>query len=415
MQVSELCGQTLGDDQYRLLARLGGGSFGTVYRAEERMNGAAVREVAIKIYKPEATDLGNVEGMLEDCALPARILASNAPLEQKQHFVPIYAFGKLETPAGRCAYVSMELVRGGETLESVISRCRHAKRFLQEADIVDYMKQFFTALALAHREGVLHRDIKGANVMVQRNIRGADGRAQNDLIRVMDFGMGAYTDQPEAALCTTMSIYAPENFEGRYTVASDLYQAGLLFLELYTGWSPFEEYYDGGADMERERKKRKEFVFRNGACFEGTNVSPRLDAILSRCLRYREEDRYPSANAVLEALSGASGADALRQAQLDNDLNAALRLAQEQLENPRLSDEQRLECLVACGEAFAGKGEHKKAIDVYQQALKLADERAVWFHRPSRYNELVESICIQYIKIGQRGTAELFRKKCKQV
>ena len=415
MQVSELSGQVLGDNQYRLLARLGGGNFGTVYRAEERMNGAVVREVALKIYKPEATELGNVEGMLEDCALPARIFASNAPMEQKRHFVPIYAFGKLDTPAGRCAYVSMELVRGGETLESVIRRCRAAKRFPSEAEIVDFMRQFFTALSLAHREGVLHRDIKGANVMIQRNICGVDGRIQSDLLRVMDFGMGAYADQPEAALCTTMSIYAPENFDGRYTEASDIYQAGLMFLELYTGWSPFEELVGGEPDMANERKKRKEFEFRGGACFEGTDVSPRLDAILSRCLRYNDAARYSSALAVLDALSGANSADELRQALLDSEFDAALRLAKEQLASPRITDEQQMECLLACGKAYAGKGENEQAISAYLEALRFADKKGVYFHRPSKYNELVDGLCILYSKSEQPGSAKLFGKKKKPV
>lgn len=404
MQVSELSGQILGDNQYRLLVRLGGGNFGTVYRAEELMNGAVAREVAIKIYKPEATALGNVEGMLEDCALPARILSSSAPIEQKQHFVPIYSFGKLDTPAGRCAYVSMELVRDADTLEDIIKRCRRAKRFPREEVMLDLMRQFFTALSLAHREGVLHRDIKGANVMLQGKV-----------LRIMDFGMGAYANKPETALCTTMSIYAPENFDGRYTEASDIYQAGLMFLELYTGWSPFEERFGGGTDMLRERKKRIDFQFRGGACFEGTDPSPRLDAILMRCLRFSDIARYHSANDVLEALRGANSPEALRQALLDNDFEKAIEIANEILASPRLTDEQQLECLVACGKAYAGKGENEQAIASYMEALKFADKTGVYFHRPSKYNELVDGVCILYSKNGQPGSAGLFAKKKKLI
>jgi len=404
MQVSELSGQTLGDNQYRLLTRLGGGNFGTVYRAEELMNGAVAREVAIKIYKPEATALGNVEGMLEDCALPARILSSSAPMEQKRHFVPIYSFGKLDTPAGRCAYVSMELVRDGDTLEAIIKRCRRAKRFPREAVIIDLMRQFFTALSLAHREGVLHRDIKGANVMIQ-----------NDVLRVMDFGMGAYADKPETALCTTMSIYAPENFDGRYTEASDIYQAGLMFLELYTGWSPFEERFGGKTDMLQERRKRVDFQFRGGACFEGTDPSPRLDTILSRCLRFSDIARYTSAEAVLEALSGANSVEALRQALQDGDYEKAIEIVGAILASPRLTDEQRMECLAALAKAHAGMNRIDQAIASYLEALKFADATGIYFHRPSKYNELVDAICILYIKCGQPGSARLFGKKKKPV
>lgn len=400
MLVSELSGQTIGDGQYRILVRLGGGNFGTVYRAEELMNGAVVREVAIKIYKPEATALGNVEGMLEDCALPAKILASSAPMEQKQHFVPIYSFGKLDTPAGRCAYVSMELVRDGDTLESVIKRCRRAKNYPREAVIVDLMRQFFTALSLAHQEGVLHRDIKGANVMIQ-----------NGVLRVMDFGMGAYADRPEAALCTTMSIYAPENFDGRYTEASDIYQAGLMFYELYTGYSPFTDRFGGGTDMLRERKKRVDFQFRGGACFEGTDPSPRLDAILARCLRYSDKARYTSAAAVLEALEGAKSIEALRQSLLDNEFDAVLRISEEMLAGPRLKDDQRIECLTSRAKAYAGKGDIGQALATYMETLELVDATGIYFHRPSKYNELIDSICILYLRAGQTGNARLFAKK----
>lgn len=400
MLVSELSGQMIGDGQYRILVRLGGGNFGTVYRAEELMNGAVVREVAIKIYKPEATALGNVEGMLEDCALPAKILASSAPMEQKQHFVPIYSFGKLDTPAGRCAYVSMELVRDGDTLESVIKRCRRAKNYPREAVIVDLMRQFFTALSLAHQEGVLHRDIKGANVMIQ-----------NGVLRVMDFGMGAYADRPDAALCTTMSIYAPENFDGRYTEASDIYQAGLMFYELYTGYSPFTDRFGGGTDMLRERKKRVDFQFRGGACFEGADPSPRLDAILARCLRYSDKARYTSAAAVLEALEGAKSIEALRQSLLDNEFDAVLRISEEMLAGSRLKDDQRIECLTSRAKAYAGKGDIGQALATYMETLELVDATGIYFHRPSKYNELIDSICILYLRAGQTGNARLFAKK----
>ena len=84
MNVSELSGQTVGDGKYRLLIRLGNGNFGTVYRTQEMMGSQIVREVALKLYSPEATKAGNVEGMLQDCALPARIMASDAPIEHKR-------------------------------------------------------------------------------------------------------------------------------------------------------------------------------------------------------------------------------------------------------------------------------------------------------------------------------------------
>ena len=401
MNINDLSGQLLEDGKYRLLLRLGGGNFGTVYRAQELMNGSVVREVALKLYKPEAAELGNVEGMLEDCALPAKILASDAPMEQKKHFVPIYSFGKMDTPIGRCPYVSMELIGGGDTLEDIIKRCRRAKRFPDEAAIIDLMRQFFTALSLAHRQGVLHRDIKGANVMLQ-----------NGVLRLMDFGMGAYADRPDAALCTTMSIYAPENFDGVYTTASDIYQAGLMFYELYTGFSPFEDRL-GGGDMDSERKKRLDFEFKKGAAFGGTDPSPLLDRLLSRCLRFNRDARYSSAEEVLKALDGANTVCAMEQALADGDSRSALEIAESLLAAPRTNDEQRLHCHIVRGKAWAALGDNPRALEAYNAALKLAEYTGAYFHLPGKYNALIDAMCILYLKSGQPGTARLFARKKK--
>ena len=402
MNVSELSGQTVGDGRYRLLVRLGNGNFGTVYRAQELMGSQTVREVALKLYSPEATKAGNVEGMLQDCALPARIMASDAPIEHKRHFVSIYSFGKMDTPAGECAYVAMELVRGGDTLEDIIKRCRRAKHFPSESVIVDLMTQFFTALSLAHRENVLHRDIKGANVMVQ-----------NGVVRVMDFGMGAYLDRPDTPLKTTMSIYAPENFDGRYTAASDIYQAGRMFYELYTGCAPFVDRFGAGSMLE-ERRKRLEFVFKPGAAFPGTDPSPRLDEILSNCLKVSELARYQSADEVLHALQGADSAEALRMSLLNEDYTAAEKLAREALAGSRHDDLERIGFLKSLGEALGGQGRFAEALESYTEALETAERTGVFFHTPSKYNEIIDAMCVLYLKNGQAGTARLFAKKKKR-
>lgn len=398
-KVSELSGQVVGNGKYRLILPLGKGNFGTVYRAQELMGGQLVRDVALKLYSPEATEAGTVEGMLQDCALPARIMASDAPIEHKRHFVSIYSFGKMDTPAGECAYVAMELVRGGDTIEDIIKRCKRAKHFPREAVIVDLMTQFFTALSLAHKENVLHRDIKGANVMIQ-----------NGVVRVMDFGMGANLDQPDAPLKTTMSIYAPENFEGRYTAASDIYQAGLMFYELYTGWAPFVDRFGSGSMLE-ERKKRVDFKFKPGAAFPGTDPSPRLDEILSRCLCFSELARYQSADDVLEALKGAEGNDAVRHALLKEDFSEAERLLRGMLKGNRYDDEDRIELYKKLGTALSGQDRFEEAIDAYQEALKIAERIGIYIHTPSKYNDIIDAMCILYIKNGQTGTARLFKKK----
>lgn len=398
MRVSELSGQLVADGQYQLISRLGSGNFGTVYRAYELLNGSFVRETALKIYSPEATASGNVEGMLRDCTLPARILGSDAPPEIKRHFVQIYSFGKMNTPAGVCAYVSMELVRGGTTLEKKIEHNRDLGILPGEAEILDLMRQFFTALSAAHAAGVLHRDIKGANVMIHQGV-----------VRLMDFGMGAWADQPDAQLKTTMSIYAPENFDGRHTAASDLYQAGLMFLQFYTGVSPFEDRFGSGS-MEEEREKRRKFVFRGGAAYLGAHVSPLVDRVLRGCLEYLDTMRFQSADEVLRALQADDWQSAVR-ALKDKDYAEAVRIAQLLLTQEDLTDEKRIDIYLLLSRALKGQDRWEDALSQAKECLALAETAGFRARQPAVWNRIVDAIVVLYLQNGQTGMARLYENK----
>ena len=402
-QVSELTGSVVGDGKYALRGRLGAGAFGTVYRADELLNGSVVRQVALKLYSPEASRTGNVEGMLSDCALPARILSSDAPLDVKRHFAQIFDFGYLDTDAGRCAFVAMELIRGAETLEDLSDRYHDVGRFPKADQVLDYARQFFTALAAAHGAGVLHRDIKGANVMVD-----------NGVVRVMDFGMGADLSQPDAPLKTTMSIYAPENFDGRYTAASDIYQAGLMFYEFYTGIAPFVDHGIAAhqqTDMNRERLKRVDFRYRPGKSIPGCHYDDLLDAVLGRCLEYSDFKRYGSAEEVLAALSQADTAATAAQAEQQGDHGLARQLAGQALANPDTPPDKRIQALATLAAAHAAGGNLDDALDCYKQAIAEAETSGALFHLPSDFNALVDGAVAIYTSRGQAGLARLLSKK----
>ncbi len=396
-------GSIIGNGKYKLVSRLGSGCFGTVYRAEEYLDGAAVREVALKIYSPEATRLGSVEGMFEDCALPAKIMASDAPLEQKQHFVAIHDFGKLETPDGPCSFVSMELVRRANTMEDLIERSARSGYYPSEETIVGYMKQFFGALSLAHRAGVLHRDIKGANIMI------ADG-----ILKIVDFGMGAYLDDRDAALKTTISIYAPENFKGKYTVASDIYQAGLMFYKYYTGYAPFEkrEFYTENP-TEHARQLRLKFQYLPGSKFPNVTPSELLDSVLSKCLRYAEDTRFQSAQEVLDALEQQDAGLLVQEAIGMGNYDYAIQLARKGLARETLSPEEKVTLLWALGSAQRGKSLADEALNQLREAYQEAETSFVFFHLPTRHNQLVSEIETLYRQKGQAGMARLWNKKLK--
>ncbi|MDR1440923.1 MAG: serine/threonine protein kinase [Bifidobacteriaceae bacterium] len=405
VKLNDLVGQTIGDGKYRLGQVLGAGNFGTVFRAVQQLDEHRVRDVALKVFSPEASSRGNVEGMLADCALPAKVLASSAPITIKRHFAQIYDFGYIDTPVGRCAFVAMELIRGAQTLEDVSKRYHNDDRFPRAEMVRDYMRQFFTALAAAHGAEVLHRDIKGANVMVDAGV-----------LRIMDFGMGAYLSQPDAALKTTMSIYAPENFEGRYTAASDVYQAGLMFYQFYTGIEPFAPrggQLGGQTDMLEERRRRTDFRYRLGKDIPGVHYSEALDAILARCLAYTEMTRFGSARAVLDALEEADPSATLDQALASGEWGLADQLAGQVLDNPESGDEERVAALAARARAAAATDQDAQALENYRQAVGMAEASGALFHRPSEFNALVDAVVLIYTKRGQGGMARLFAKKRK--
>lgn len=403
MKVSELTGTVLAG-KYALHQPLGKGAFGTVYRAQELLDGSVVREVAIKLYSPLASAHDHVEGMLADCALPARILSSDAPLEVKRHFVQIYDFGYLDTAAGRCAFVAMELIRGAETLQNVMDRYRDVGLHPRSETVIDYATQFFTGLAAAHAAGVLHRDIKGGNVMVDAGV-----------IRIVDFGVGARLDH-DTAVRTTPSIQTPENFEGRHTVCSDVYQAGLMFYELYTGIAPFVNRgiaAYGPTDPLAERTKRATFRYRPGKDVPGVHYSELLDAVLAKCLAYSERARYPTAQAVLDALKQTDTVATAESALQSGAYATALRLAEQALANPDTDTAKRITSLRVAAAAQEAMGDLNRALELYRKAIALAESTGALFHNSEAFNALVDGVVLIYTQTGRAGMARLASRKRK--
>jgi eukaryotic-like serine/threonine-protein kinase len=386
--------------KYNIKALLGSGAFGRVYLVEEILGGRVLRESALKVYSPEASAVGLPEGMLWDCTLPARVLASAAPLAIKAHFVPIYDYGSLDTPDGPCAFVCMELIRTGDTLESVMRRNERVHALPEERVILGYMTQFFEALALAHDQNVLHRDIKSNNVMI------SDGS-----LKLVDFGMGALLDRPDAfPLRTTLAIYAPENFTGVYTAASDIYQAGLMFYRMYTGWSPFaRETPPGEQKLAFARRLRLEFYFRSGACFPDTKPSPMLDAVLRRCLEYSQLARFQTAGEVLQALEGTYALDALAASALENgDLALAETQALGALTQGGHTPDSEADIRLTLGDVYTARESWGAAMKQYKLVYQIDERSQIYFHAPARFNALVERIANAYAQDGQEQSAQIW-------
>jgi serine/threonine protein kinase/lipopolysaccharide biosynthesis regulator YciM len=271
---------------YRILSKLGEGGMGTVYVAEDTLLG---RRVAVKSLK-----LGSAPGQKR---FRTRFLreARAASLLNHPHIATIHDYG--ETQDGE-PYLVMELIEG-QTLNDLVR-----KGALPIDKTVAIIKQVTTAIAEAHRHGVVHRDIKPSNVAINQ---------RND-VKVLDFGLAKYTDpdQPtqkigeapslthtlEGAIIGTPSYLSPEQAVGMpVDNRSDLFSIGAVLYECLTGTPAF-----GG----RSIAEILAHVIRDDPpppSRLNAEVPPELDRITLKALHKKTEARYQSAEDLLADLN----------------------------------------------------------------------------------------------------------------
>jgi len=200
-------GQLVG--KYKVVATIGSGGFGTVYLAQDTW---IDKKVALKV--PHRQSAAFAELLRE----PRLLGALSHP-----NIVTILTAEKHEN----VFFIVMEFV-AGETLEAVIAR----DGALDLAVALDYTCQICNAVDHAHRQGILHRDLRPSNVLV----------ADRGLIKVADFGTSRFLEI--AAHGTTVigspPYMAPEQFRGRAVFASDLYSLGITMYQMLTGVLPYE-------------------------------------------------------------------------------------------------------------------------------------------------------------------------------
>jgi WD40 repeat protein/DNA-binding SARP family transcriptional activator len=199
---------------YRLLDQIGEGAFGIVYRATQPQIG---REVAIKAVHPE---LANHPDFVRRFEREAQIVAR---LEHP-HVVPLYDYWR-EPDA---AYLVMRYLRGGN-LEDIL-----ADGPLDPARAASILDQMAAALSAAHRQGIVHRDVKPGNVLLDE-----EGNAY-----LTDFGVALDVGAPEKTSGTMMrgtpAYLSPEQIRLEPAVpASDVYALGIVLYEMLTGEHPF--------------------------------------------------------------------------------------------------------------------------------------------------------------------------------
>ncbi|HSJ50323.1 MAG TPA: BTAD domain-containing putative transcriptional regulator, partial [Actinomycetota bacterium] len=198
---------------YRLLEQVGEGTFGVVHRAIQSHVG---REVAVKTIHPE---LANRPDFVRRFDHEAQVVAR---LEHP-HVVPLYDYWR--DPGG--AYLVMRFLRGG-SLEALLDG-----RGLDPGPSAAILDQVAGALAAAHRQGVVHRDVKSGNVLLDE-----DGNAY-----LSDFGVALESGAPAPNLASqrgTPAYLSPEQIRSEpATPASDVYSLGVLLYEMLAGEPPF--------------------------------------------------------------------------------------------------------------------------------------------------------------------------------
>lgn len=255
--------------RYLLGAELGSGGFAVTYLAEDL--DVARRKVVVKIlHERRSRDSWSVAKFQSEMEALARIDHPNV--------VSVLDFGH---SADGKPFLVMQYVRG-RSLRELIPR-----EGLALADVAQILKQTGRALTVVHDAGICHRDLKPENILIQRD---ANGEQQ---VKLIDFGIASIREDGESAVQSTVagtySYMAPEQFHGRSSFSTDIYQMGVVAFELVTGIKPFRAASATGVILQH---------------MEGLRVLPRnlrpelpeaAEAAILKAMSPQPEDRYQHA------------------------------------------------------------------------------------------------------------------------
>ncbi len=257
--------------RYRIIALLGKGGMGEVYRADDLTLGQAI---ALK-FLPDAA--ASDEGLLERFRNEVRI----ARRVSHPNVCRVYDVGDVDGQT----FFTMEYV-DGEDLASLLRRIGR----LPQDKAVEIARQLCAGLAAAHAKGVLHRDLKPANIML-------DGRGQ---VVITDFGLAGVADEIRGneIRSGTPAYMAPEQIAGKeVSPRSDIYSLGLVLYEVFTGKRAFAEKKAGALQGHDDRTpSRPSSVVKD--------LDPIIEKVILRCLENEPSARPATALAVAAALPG---------------------------------------------------------------------------------------------------------------
>ncbi len=262
--------------RYELLEKIGDGGMAVVYKGKDKLLN---RFVAVKILRPEFTkDATFVENFKRESQAAAGLSHPN--------IVGVYDVGR----EGNINYIVMELIEG-DTLNKIIER----EAPMDYRKVIDISKQVASALRIAHKNKIIHRDVKPHNIMVTN-----DG-----VVKLADFGIARAVN--DATLSTGSKIvgsvhyFSPEQARGNYVdERSDIYSLGIVMYEMLTGKVPF----DGDNPVTVALKHINEEIT------PPRELEPSIPPALERCVMKAtskfQTNRYASAEELIQDLDNIS-------------------------------------------------------------------------------------------------------------
>jgi serine/threonine protein kinase len=273
-----LQGQKVG--KYEILRSLGSGGFGSVFLAKDTWLDI---KVAIKVPHKQSMELYKLlkEPRLQAALSHPNIVRMLGAEKEKNVF-----------------FMVMEYVKG-QTLEKVLEK----EKTLEPGQALDYIKQVAYGIDHAHKNKIIHRDLRPSNIMI----------SEEGTVKITDFGTSAWLNSVQYASTRIGSppYMAPEQFLGKASYAADIYSIGCIFYEMLIGRPPI---FDPDPFKILEKAQQGKITpprLRNG------RVPKELDAIIMKALAPKVEDRYRSASELVRDLSLYKGAQP-RTSELDD-------------------------------------------------------------------------------------------------
>lgn len=292
-----MIGRVLGN-RYEIIEQIGEGGMAIVYKAKCHLLN---RFVAVKVLRDEFT---NDDEFIRKFRRESQAAASLS----HPNILNIYDVGNEKIDDKDIHYIVMEFI-DGSTLKELIK----SKGMLTSYEIINYSLQIAEALQHAHRNHIVHRDIKPHNIMITEDNR----------VKVTDFGIAravtSSTVTTSSNVLGSVHYFSPEQARGGYTdEKSDIYSLGIVMYEMATGKVP----YDGESPISVALKH-----------IQGEMIPPReveptvpvnIENIILKCIQKRQSDRYNNISELIRDLKSIRGLDITTK--IDNAMDSATRV-----------------------------------------------------------------------------------------